>query len=151
MTLSKSLKNICVWWSRWRTIYRVRSINVNVTLISCLRATLAGWLALIPKTQKTITNVIQYSHRQCRSGFCTDMENTLFHYSDLLIVIKATWQGMWSVFCEFMSEQILTLFLSCRVHNIVLQKAWRLHVSKRTATCQESNNDDDNDDDDDDK
>ena len=40
------------------------------------------------------------------------------------------------------SEQMLTFFLSCRVQNVVLQKAWRLlHVCKRTATCQVSNSD----------
>ena len=44
------------------------------------------------------------------------MENTLFHYSDLLFS---------------------------------KQRAWRLCVCKRTATCQESHSDDDDDDDDD--
>ena len=53
-------KKISVWWSRWRTLYKVGFINFDVALISCSCVTLTGWLALNLNTHKTFTNVIHY-------------------------------------------------------------------------------------------
>ena len=108
----KITKNIWVLSSRWMAIYRVGSINFDVALISCLRGKLTAWLALIPKTHKTITNVIQSVFTQLMSFGFSDRhgEHTISLF--WIIVVKATWLGIWSIFCEFISEQIWNFFLS---------------------------------------
>ena len=90
MALWKSLKHICAWSSRWRATYRVGSINFDVALISCLRGKSTEWLALIPKTHKTITNVIQSVFTQLLSFGLPDRhgEHTISLF--WIIVFKAT-------------------------------------------------------------
>ena len=119
MALWKSLKNVYVWSSRWRAIHRVGSINFDMALISCLRGKFTGWLALIPKTHKTITNVIQSVFTQLMSFRFSDRhgEHTVSLF--WIIVFKATWLGIWCVFCAFISEQILTFFLSYCVKYLI--------------------------------
>ena len=106
MALWKSLKNIYVWSSRWRALYRVGSINFDMALISCLRGKFTGWLALIPQTHKTITNVIQSVFTQLMSFRFSDRhgEHTvslfwiIVHAGESLRFLASDWlrSGSWA-------------------------------------------------------
>ena len=100
-------------------LYRVGSIIFYLALISCLRGKFTGWLVPIPKTHKTITNVIQSVFTQLMSFRFSDRHEKHTVSLFWIIVFKATWLCIWFVFCEFISEQILTFFLSYCVKYLI--------------------------------
>ena len=79
----KFTKNICVSYHVEGQYAGKGRINYFWYVdISCLRATLTGWLARIPKTHKTIQTWSSIHTANCRLGIRTGMENTLFHHYD---------------------------------------------------------------------